>query len=70
MAMTKRNRLMEGYEAPSAEEEAAYERFYADRLPSLGQLELFPEAEAPPSMALSVLSGRQMKLRWLSMCKS
>ena len=54
---------MEGYEAPSAEEEVAYERFYADRLPSLGQLELFPEAEAPPSMALSVLSGRRMKLR-------
>ena len=42
---------MEGYEAPSAEEEAAYERFCADRLPSLNQLELFPEAEAPPSMA-------------------
>ena len=44
---------MEGYEAPSAEEEAAYERFCADGLPSLDQLELFPEAEAPPSMALS-----------------
>ena len=43
---------MEGYEAPSAEEEAAYERFCADRLPSLDQLELFPESEAPPSMAL------------------
>ena len=51
---------MEGYEAPSAEEEAAYERFCADRLPSLDP---FPEAEAPPSMALSVLSGRRMKLR-------
>ena len=61
--MTKGNRVMEGYEAPSAEEEAAYERFCADRLPSLDQLELFPEAEAPPSMALSVLSGRRMKLR-------
>ena len=47
----------------SAEEEAAYERYCADRLPSLDQLELFPEAEAPPSMALSVLSGRRMKLR-------
>ena len=54
---------MEGYEAPSAEEEAAYERFCADRLPSLDQLELFPEAETPPSMALYVLSGRRMKLR-------
>ena len=53
---------MEGYEAPSAEEEAAYERFSADRLPSLDQLELFPESEAPPSMALYV-SGWRMKLR-------
>ena len=61
--MTKGNRLMEGYEAPSAEEEAACERFCAYRLPSLDQLELFPEAEAPPSMALYVLSGRRMKLR-------
>ena len=54
---------MEGYEAASAEEEAAYERFCADGLPSLDQLELFPEAEAPPSMAFPVLSGRRMKLR-------
>ena len=54
---------MEGYEAPSAEEEAAYERFCADRLPSLDQLELFPEAKAPLLMALFVLRGRRMKLR-------
>ena len=54
---------MEGYEAASAEEETAYERFCADGLPSLDQLELFPESEAPPSMALYVLSGRRMKLR-------
>ena len=61
--MTKGNRLMEGYEAPSAEEEAAYERLCADRLPLFDQLDLFPEVEAPPSMAFSVLSGRRMKLR-------
>lgn len=61
--MMKGNRLMEGYEAPSAQEEEAYERFCAGRLPSLDHLELFPEAEVPPSMAPYVLSGQRMKLR-------
>ena len=45
---------MEGYEAPSAEEEAAYERFCADRLPSLDQLELFPEGGAAVDGAFRV----------------
>jgi len=61
--MTKGNRLMEGYDAPTAEEEAEYVSFCAARLPSLDQLELVQSEESPPSMALYVLSGRRMKLR-------
>jgi len=58
--MQKEKQLMEGYDIPTAQEVADYNHFRADRFPSLSQLEIVDEPEAPPSMALYVLAGRRM----------
>lgn len=57
--MQKGKQLMEGLDAPTQQEEADYYGFRADRFPSLSELELVSAPDAPPSMALYVLTGRR-----------
>lgn len=60
--MQNGNQLMEGYESPSEQEEADYLRFRSAHLPPFSELEIIASPDAPPSMALYVLTGRRMNV--------
>ena len=62
-SMKKGNQLMEGYDLPSEQEEAAYESFRSAHFPVLSVLEIIESPDDSPSMALYVLTGRRLNVR-------
>ena len=53
---------MDGLDLPTRQEEADYENFRSGRFTTYAELEMVEEQDAPPSMALYVLTGRRMVL--------
>ena len=60
--LRKGKRLMDGLDLPTRQEEADHENFRSGRFPTYAELEMVEEQDAPPSMALYVLTGRRMVL--------
>ena len=60
--LRKGKRLMDGLDPPTRQEEADHENFRSGRFPAYAELEMVEEHDAPPSMALYVLTGRRMVL--------
>ena len=53
---------MDGLDLPTRQEKVYYENSCSGRFPTYAELEMVEEQDAPPSMALYVLTVRRMVL--------